>query len=110
LQIGGISLITYLLTILALHKFAPQRVDLQVELVLVISYAVLLSQIAFLGSFIAGLRKTLREKNASLLKTMAELEELATRDPLARLPNRRTAMQQLERELTRSERRRNGAQ
>src|SRR5690606_22599003 len=46
--------------------------------------------------------------NASLLKTMAELEELATRDPLTRLPNRRTAMQQLERELTRSERRRNG--
>ncbi|HEX7036267.1 MAG TPA: GGDEF domain-containing protein [Pseudomonadales bacterium] len=108
LQIGGIALVTYLLMVLALYNFAPERVDLRVELVLSIAYGVVLSQIAFLGSFIAGLRKTLREKNASLMKTMAELEELATRDPLTRLPNRRTAMQQLERELTRSERRRSG--
>src|SRR5690606_5758465 len=81
---------------------------LQVELVLFIAYSVVLTQVAFLGRFIAGLRKTLREKNASLMKTMAELEELATRDPLTRLPNRRTAMHQLERELMRSERRSSG--
>jgi diguanylate cyclase (GGDEF)-like protein len=41
---------------------------------------------------------------------MAELENLATTDPLTRLPNRRTAMQQLERELSRTERRRNGGE
>lgn len=37
LQIGGIALITYLLMILTLHRVEPQRVDLQVELVLFVS-------------------------------------------------------------------------
>jgi diguanylate cyclase len=108
LSIAGVALITYLILLLALFHFAPQRLDLRVEIILIIAYVVVLGQIAYLGSFIAGLRKTLREKNASLLTTMAELEELATRDPLTRLPNRRTAMQQLEREMSRTERRRNG--
>lgn len=106
LALGGVVLASYLVMLLALYWFAPERVDVRVEVVMILAYTVVLVQIAYLGSFIAGLRKSLRDKNASLLKAMAELEDLATRDPLTRLPNRRTAMQQLDRELSRSERRR----
>ncbi|MDZ7668863.1 MAG: hypothetical protein U5Q16_05370 [Gammaproteobacteria bacterium] len=58
-----------------------------------------------LKRILGGLRDTLRQKNAALTDTMAELEVLATRDPLTRLPNRRTAMAQLDRELSRTDRR-----
>lgn len=105
LVLGGIVMASYLLMLAALYRWAPERLDLRIESVMVVAYAIVLVQIASLGSYIAGLRDTLRQKNASLTETMAELEVLATRDPLTRLPNRRTAMTQLHRELSRSERR-----
>ncbi|MFW6092874.1 MAG: GGDEF domain-containing protein [Pseudomonadota bacterium] len=106
LRLGAAALALYLLVLLALAGFAPARVDLRTEVVVVLIYTMVLAQTALIGSFVAGLKRMLREKNASLLATMAELEELATRDPLTRLPNRHTAMCQLEEELCRSERRR----
>jgi len=99
---------SYLLMLAALYRWAPERLDLRIETVIVVAYAIVLVQIASLGSYIGGLRHKLRQKNESLQATMAELRELATRDPLTRLPNRRTAMTQLQRELARSERRRDG--
>jgi diguanylate cyclase len=107
-RFGGVALLTYLVVLLALHVSAPQRLDLRMETIIVLAYAVMLGQTAFLGSLVAGLREKLRERNASLREAMVELEDLATRDPLTRLPNRRTAMQQLDRELSRNERRREG--
>jgi diguanylate cyclase (GGDEF)-like protein len=104
LKLGGMMLLSYLVLLLVLVYRAPERVHVQAELVMVFAYTVVLLQIASLGSFIAGLRRSLREKNASLLQTLAELEELATRDPLTRLPNRRTGMETLEREVRALER------
>ncbi len=106
LTLGATMLLSYLLTLLALTYTAPERVDLPAEVLVVICYALVLTQTALLGSFIAGLKRMLREKNASLVATLGELEELASRDPLTRLPNRHTAMRQLQQELGRSERRR----
>ncbi len=106
LTLGATVLLSYLLTLLALTYAAPGRVDLRAEVLVVICYALVLAQTALLGSFVAGLKRMLREKNASLIATLRELEELASRDPLTRLPNRHTAMLQLQQELGRSERRR----
>jgi diguanylate cyclase len=105
LALGATVLASYLAVLLALYYWAPERLDPRIEAVLVVAYAIVLMQVASLGSYIAGLRESLRSKNNDLVKTMAELEDLATRDPLTRLPNRRTAMQQLHRELNRSDRR-----
>lgn len=102
----GITLTAYVALLALLYRTAPERLDLRVEGVLVLAYFIVLTQVASLGTFINGLRYKLRERNASLVQTMAELEELATRDPLTRLPNRHTAMTQLERELCRVQRRR----
>jgi diguanylate cyclase (GGDEF)-like protein len=108
LVLGAVVLGAYLLLLAALLRGAPERVDLEVEAVVVFAYAVVLLQVSFLGSFIAGLRRSLKERNLELHDTLGKLEELATRDPLTRLPNRRAVMQQLEREQSRLQRRHPG--
>jgi diguanylate cyclase (GGDEF)-like protein len=108
LGLSAATLLTYLLLLAALQRWAPERIDLRLESLIALAYFIVLVQIASLGSFIGGLRHKLRQRNASLESTMAELRDLATRDPLTRLPNRRTAMTQLQRELARCQRRRDG--
>lgn len=106
MRISAVFLLSYLALLAALTNVAPERVDLRGESLVALAYCIVLLQVASLGTFIAGLRLKLRQKNQSLEEAMTELTELATRDPLTRLPNRRTAMAQLERELSRVERRR----
>jgi diguanylate cyclase (GGDEF)-like protein len=106
LLVGAVVLGSYLVMLVALAWRAPERVDLVVEPVVVFAYAAVLVQVSLLGSYISGLRLSLKERNLELQETMAELEELASRDPLTHLPNRRAVMLQLEREQARILRRR----
>lgn len=105
LPLVALLLLSYPLLLVALYFRAPERVDVSVEFIVALAYAMVLTQVTLLASYINGLRRSLREKNSSLRQTMEELKVLATRDPLTRLPNRRTAMQALEDRLT-AERRR----
>lgn len=105
LHVGGFIVLGYLAVLAALYQWAPQRIDLQVEVVIVFAYIAVLAIVALLGSFIAGLRSSLRERNRELNEAMAKLEDLVSRDPLTRLPNRRAIMEQLAREHSRFERR-----
>lgn len=98
LMVGGMIVFSYLVLIAALEALAPERVDLRVEAVIVFAYASVLVMVAYLGSFIAGMRDKLRQQNR-------RLAELATRDPLTHLPNRRSVMEQLAQEVCRAERR-----
>ena len=108
LMLGGVIVLLYLAVVAALYQWAPQRVDLRAEAVIVFAYAAMLAIVAYLGSFIAGLRATLRSRNSDLRAAMARLEDLATRDALTRLPNRRSVMEQLAQEEARFWRRRPG--
>lgn len=109
LQLGAIVLLSYVLVLVALLNWAPQRVDSAIETLMVATYAMVLIQIAMLGGFIAGLRRKLRENNASLEEAMAELKLLAWRDPLTGLPNRHAIMRRLTEAIDRGDaaRRRN---
>lgn len=98
LQVVGFILAGYLVLLLALHLWAPARINLFVEAVIVFAYACVLATNAYLGSFISSMRHKLKIQNR-------ELAELATLDPLTRLPNRRSLMAQLMKESVRSERR-----
>lgn len=97
LMVGSI-LAGYLGLLLALYLWAPARINLLVEAVVVFAYACVLAINAYLGSVIASMRRKLKIQNR-------ELAELATLDPLTRLPNRRSLMAQLMKESARSERR-----
>jgi diguanylate cyclase (GGDEF)-like protein len=71
--------------------------DLRIEALVVAGFAMALGLSAYVGSVIGGLRRRLRQRNLGL-------EELAARNPLTRLPNRRSIMARLASEGGRSER------
>jgi diguanylate cyclase (GGDEF)-like protein len=98
LAVSAFILTSYLALLTALHLFAPARMDWRIELIIVFTYASVLVTVAYLGSYISSIRNTLREKNT-------QLAELAARDPLTQLPNRRSLMNQLSQEVARFERR-----
>lgn len=98
LAVSAFILTSYLALLTALHLFAPARMDWRIELIIVFTYASVLITVAYLGSYISSIRNTLREKNVLLA-------ELAARDPLTQLPNRRSLMDQLTQEVARLERR-----
>lgn len=98
LMVGVIIVLAYIILLLALHEWAPERINWRVEAVIVFAYTVVLLMVAYIGSHIAGMRGKLKEQNR-------RLEVLATRDPLTHLPNRRSLLTQLSREIGRAERR-----
>ncbi|MEX1057443.1 MAG: GGDEF domain-containing protein, partial [Natronospirillum sp.] len=55
-------------------------------------------------SVIVALRDKLRRRNVELQTAMVQLKDLATRDPLTRLPNRRSMMTQMSKASDRLER------
>lgn len=105
LWLAAYHVLAYALVTAALMVWAPERVHPPAEIPVIFAYAVVLILIALLGSFIAGLRGKLRHRNQELRRTMAELQDLAARDPLTRLPNRRAVMEHLAQETSRAERR-----
>ncbi|MFC4257460.1 GGDEF domain-containing protein [Marinobacter lacisalsi] len=94
----------YLGLVLLLTWKKPDHVYWPLEAVTLFAYGSVLSIIAYLGSFISHLRQELGARNRELKHANLELVELATRDPLTSLPNRRTVMEQFEREVARSDR------
>lgn len=98
LSVGAFILTSYLALLTVLHLYAPERMNWRVEIFIVFTYASVLLTVAYLGSFIASMRLKLKEKNR-------QLAELAARDPLTQLPNRRSLMDQLTQEVARVERR-----
>jgi diguanylate cyclase len=105
LTLSGWLVAAYLLLLTALVYWAPERVNLKVEAFIVIAYAAVLVLLSSLGNVISGLRKSLHKRNRALKAAMAELQDLAMLDPLTRLPNRRSIMEQLVKEQARTERR-----
>ena len=95
LLVCGAVLTSYLTVVAALVRWAPERVDLRVEAFSVLAFAVVLVLITYVGTYMADLRRTLRERNARLEEAMAELRDLATHDALTRLLNRRSALERL---------------
>lgn len=104
LMIAGTYFLSYCLLVMLLTLNAPDRVYWPMEAMVLFAYAALLSIVAYLGSYISALREKIRSSNRQLRKANVELVELATRDPLTSLPNRRTVMEQFDREAARTER------
>lgn len=102
LWLAGYHVAAYLLLIGALALWAPDRLNIRAEGPVILAYALVVTMICLLGGFIAGLRHTLRQRNTRLEIALAELQELATLDPLTRLPNRRAALEQLNTENERA--------
>ncbi len=86
----------YAVMILMKAVFNPEGLaHWAVEVFAVAAFLLAVCMNAYIGSVITGLRNKLRDRNAELREAMTRLEELATRDSLTGLLNRRAIMHQL---------------
>ena len=91
--------------VFALHvRGHPASDQAQTEWLVLIMLAMLLVQIGVIGSFINGLRHTMRRKNDGLAGAMHQIREMAVRDNLTGIFNRRHVMQALKSEAARTTR------
>jgi diguanylate cyclase len=104
LRITIFSLVTYGLVIYLLVTFKPSSIVLKVELLQWIALAVLLPCFSLIGGYISSLRNNLRKSHTELKEAMAKIQEMAIRDDLTGLFNRRHLMNLLEYEKKRTDR------
>ena len=74
------------------------------EWIVLITLALLLAQIGVIGGFISGLRGSLRRKNQQLNDAMEKISDMAVRDELTGIYNRRRLMEVLQSEVARAAR------
>lgn len=98
----------YGLLILLLYHFAPQEIDVRLEVLLWLAFALTLLQFSFLAGTIGQLRSTVSDKNIELAKQNAELEkalqrisDMAIRDELTGQYNRHYLMERITEETLR---------
>ncbi len=95
LKITVFSLATYGLAIYLLYKFKPETILLKVELLKWMALAILLPCFSFIGGYISSLKHKLQRSHHELEAAMETIKEMATRDDLTGLLNRRHLMELL---------------
>lgn len=108
LRVAVAYLLAYALLIGAILIDRPQILTPSLELLQAVGFVLVMMQISMIGGYISGLRHQLRRKHAELKSTTTELEnaleriqELARRDSLTGLFNRRHLFDVLSSEINR---------
>ena len=101
----------YAVLILLLYQHKPAEINLQLEIVQLFALFATFLQFSGLGGYIARLRRKVKEKNKELAgrnealeQALFRIEELAMRDELTGVFNRRYLMETIRNEKKRSER------
>jgi len=74
---------------LAMHTLWPGRYDPRVDVANFVIAAIVLPSSSILAGLLGGLRERLRAQREALAEALARIQDLATRDELTGLPNRR---------------------
>lgn len=108
ISLASFILFGYGLLIVVLFHYAPTQVDLRLEILLWLAFAVTLVQFSFLAGTIGHLRRKVSDKNLELAKQNAELEvalqrisDMAIRDELTGQYNRHYLMERIAEETQR---------
>lgn len=102
--LGALQAILFPVVELFVGRYIPQPIDWRVEFVNWISYCVVVSFTLFLIEKLRRIQISLKTNKAALEAAMTRLTEMAVRDELTGLYNRRHVMELLETEKRRSER------
>ncbi|MDQ5987867.1 MAG: hypothetical protein CSYNP_03613 [Syntrophus sp. SKADARSKE-3] len=102
LKITVFSLVTYGLTIYTLYQLKPQGISLRVELLKWVTLAIMLPCFSFIGGYISSLKYRLRKNHTELEAALETIKEMAIRDDLTGLLNRRHLMEIFEIEAKRA--------
>ncbi|MDO8178766.1 MAG: GGDEF domain-containing protein [Undibacterium sp.] len=108
IQLAIFILLGYALLIVLLVQYSPHGINLKFEILQWLAFAVTLIQFSFLAGFIGNLRRAVGEKNLELAQQNAELEialqrisDMAIRDELTGVYNRRYLMERIAEEAQR---------
>ncbi len=104
LRASGFILTSYFIVILLLKDQHPQRIDPNIELVQLCMLACILLIISVIGGQISALRQKLHVNKAELARSLEHIREIAIRDDLTGLFNRRYLMERVEFEKNRANR------
>ncbi|RFA30144.1 hypothetical protein CAI21_08105 [Alkalilimnicola ehrlichii] len=104
LALSIFSLTSYALVVLLLAYRQPEVVDLSLEFMRWIALVAALTWFSFLGGYISRLRHRLKTSNKKLQEAMATIADMAVRDELTGLFNRRYLMNAIKHEKDRADR------
>ena len=94
----------YLGVVGAEYAFFPDRVDVSREIIMAMVLTASVVWCAWFGSYVAGLKESLRQSNTELREAVSNASRMATRDHLTQSFNRRYMMESLSREKARADR------
>jgi diguanylate cyclase (GGDEF)-like protein len=98
------TLLTYAIDIALLHLYRPQSVNLNIEYLQLAVLALVLVAFSTIGGYISSLRWHLSISKSQQAKSIEIIQEMAIRDELTGLYNRRHVMELLDYEKNRSSR------
>lgn len=98
------TLLTYTIDIVLLHIYRPGSVNLNVEYLQLAVLALVLAAFSVIGGYISAMRHNLSISKSQQAKYIEIIHEMAIRDELTGLHNRRHVMELLEYEKNRSSR------
>lgn len=103
-HLATFAFVGYLGVVVIENLVNPSRTNYAREIVNIIVLCGALGWTVLFGSYIGGLRQTLRERNSDLRDAVREFSQLALHDPLTDSFNRRYIMQNLHDEKVRADR------
>lgn len=101
IAVGAAFLALYGLLMAALWTWRPDVLNASLELFQALALMLVIAEIAMIGGYISGLREKLRRRNGELREALERIGEMARRDSLTGLFNRRHLMEILARESNR---------
>jgi diguanylate cyclase (GGDEF)-like protein len=105
LLIAALAFVGYATLVAGEHWLMPGRLSLEWQLVSLLVLACLLGWTAFFGAYVSNLRYRLRHRNDELEQALGRIQELAERDDLTGLFNRRYVTEALQQLKSRADRR-----
>lgn len=104
LVVAILSFVAYLALLGLIVTFRPDEISPKGDSIQIVALAGAMLQLALLGGYLYELRLKLRDKNRKLNKALATISEMAHRDELTGIYNRRHLMDVLEQETRRCSR------
>lgn len=101
MEVGFWFLFLYVALMLVLFLRKPEVLDIPLELVQLMVYALAIISSSLIGGFIYNLRLKLRQRNSELTDALVKIEEMANVDSLTGVYNRRRLFEILTQEVNR---------